>query len=600
MGVNSHPNFPPENVKQFNLVKGFGEAHFSGARGPFKNQMAAFQRVISTLQTRGILSDSTPHLAESIGALLAAQGPPSRGTPPLSVYGGFDPTARSLHLGHAAVLVLMLRLQRAGLRSIALIGGATAMIGDPTGKSVDRPLLSPDTIAHNTSRIRASLEPILGMHASGSGPGFLILDNATFYEGLGVVPFLRDVGVHFRLAQLLARDSVRARMGWGEGGVAAAANPAAAGTPLSATTTAAGMSYTEFSYSLLQAYDYSLLHRNAGAVLQVGGSDQWGNITAGVELIRRLKGMGDRDAAPLPNSMGGKPSTPNTSTSLASSPSSSSSSSSFTPPPPSHPAHGATVPLLLDASGRKFGKTEDNAPLWLDPTLTSNFSIWQYCVGVGDGEVGRLLRSLTLLEEEEVEGVLKEGLQFPERKVAQMRLADEVVGLLRGVEAKDGARRTAQVLFAGTSMWGGGGGSDGIPSSSSTTTTTTTTANFLPQHALLATLQPKDLFALVDSGEVPRVSVQGSQVAGGGLGPVDALVALGMVKSKGEGRRLVEGGGVYWNWERVSGKSGAWSGSSGGEGRVRVATMEDFVGGEVAVLSVGKRKMGLVVLSLPQ
>lgn len=486
----------------------------------------------------------------------------------------------------------MLRLQRAGLRPIALIGGATAMIGDPTGKSVDRPLLSPDTIAHNTSRIRASLEPILGMHASGGGPGFVILDNATFYEGLGVVPFLRDVGVHFRLAQLLARESVRSRMGWGEGGVATAANPATAAAAAS-TSTAAGMSYTEFSYSLLQAYDYSLLHRNAGAVLQVGGSDQWGNITAGVELIRRLKGMGDRDG-PLPaTAAGGKPSS-----TLATAPDSS-------PPPssPTLPAHGATVPLLVDASGRKFGKTEDNAPLWLDPTLTSNFSIWQYCVGVGDGEVGRLLRSLTLLEEEEVEGVLKEGLQFPERKVAQMRLADEVVGLLRGVEAKDGARRTAQVLFAGTALWGGGGGggSGGGGDGSSPSTTPTTTANFLPQHALLASLQPKDLFALVDSGEVPRVSVPMEQVAGGGLGPVDALLALGMVKSKGEGRRLVDGGGVYWNWERVSGKSGGWSCSGGGgEGRVRVASMEDFVGGEVAVLSVGKRKMGLVVLGLPQ
>ena len=538
----------------------------------------AFAPAFAALIRRGLIADHTPTLATSICAQLSSHRAPH--APPPSVYAGFDPTAPSLHLGHAAVLVLLLRLQAAGLRPIGLIGGATALIGDPTGKSADRPLLQQEAVAANAARIRAFLGQVLGSEGAapiGAPPpppppptlistpaattrapprlDCLVVDNAGFYSGMGAVGFLRDVGRHFRLAQLLARDSVKGRMGWGAGGAAGAGSGAGGG----AEGEAEGMSFTEFAYPLLQAHDYATLHRAHGAALQVGGSDQWGNITAGVEHIRRLRGAGEGG--------GGSGA--------------------------AAAAHGATVPLLLDAAGRKFGKSEGNAAVWLDAALTSHLALWQHLAAVGDAEAPRLLAQLTLLPEGEVAELVAEGAKAPERKAMQAKLADEVVALLRGRAAAEGARRTSSLLFAGSAMWAGaattgatpaeaGGGGEG--------------AFYLPQHAALPSLRAADLRDLGAAGQLPQGSLAGGEVAAGRVDAPAALLAAGLCKSRAEARRLVEGGGVYWNWERVSAREGGWAAGAGAAQRLRPVAASDFVGGEVAVLSVGKKRMGLVVL----
>jgi len=510
-----------------------------------------FVPTFSALLRRGIVADATPSLATSINALLSRPRPPF--SPPLSVYAGFDPTAPSLHLGHAAVLVLLLRLQRAGLRPIGLIGGATALIGDPTGRSTDRPLLGEAAASENGARLRACLQRVLGGDCA-------VVDNADFYQGMGAVAFLRDVGRHFRLQTLLARDSVRGRMGWagGPGGGAAGAGGGAS------EGSAEGMSFTEFSYPLLQAHDFSVLHATMGAALQVGGSDQWGNITAGVEHIRRLRsggagGAGDGDGGELNGGV--------------------------------LPAHGATVPLLVDATGRKFGKSAANVPVWLSEELTSHLALWQHLAGVGDAEAPRLLAQLTLLEEGEVAAVVEEGARAPERKAAQVRLADEVVALLRGRAAADAARRTSSLLFSGSAMWGGGavghtavedggGGGGG--------------GHYLPQRAALPTLRASDLRDLAAAGQLPVARVAGAAVDGGAVDPLAALLAAGVCKSKSEAKRLLEAGGVYWNWERVSPREGGWA--VAGSVRVRAAARGDFLEGAAAVVSTGKKRMALVLL----
>ena len=469
------------------------------------------------------------------------------------------------------VLVALLRLQRAGLRPIALVGGATALIGDPTGRSADRPQLAREAVAANAARLRALLEPLLGSEGNSSGSGgaapapavistpsattraptplgCLVVDNAEYYQGMDVLHFMRDVGSHFRLSQLLARESVRGRMGWGGTAAAAAAEGGgadAAGAP------SAGMSYTEFSYSLFQAHDFWVLHQRHGAVLQIGGSDQWGNITAGVELIRRRLGSAgagaDAGAAAAAAA-----------------------------------AHGAVVPLLTNAAGKKFGKSDaGSAPLWLDAALTSHHALWQYLQGVEDGEVLALLRSLTLVEEEEL-AALEAGLrQAPHLKAAQQRLADEVVGWLRGPQAVAEARRTARLLFAGSAAWGAG--SEGTGSSSSDASDASGGGGaFLAQRAAFASLRHSDLEALARAGGVARAAAPPSRALGGAYTVLDALVALGLVKSRSEARRLVEGGGVYWNWERVKAPRGLGAG--------------DFVQGRSAVVCVGRKRTGVLLL----
>jgi tyrosyl-tRNA synthetase len=317
--------------------------------------------LLDELTWRGLLYQCTDGLRDALAA------------GPVSAYCGFDPTAPSLHIGNLLPIMVLVHLQRAGHRPIALVGGGTGLIGDPSGKSSERPLSTPETVDANARAIRGQLERFLdfsGSHAAG------IRNNAEWLLPLSAVDFLREVGKHFTVNYMMAKESVKARLD-------------------------AGISYTEFSYMLLQAYDYLELHRREGVTLQVGGSDQWGNITAGVELIRRVTG---------------------------------------------HEAHALTVPLVTTAAGTKFGKTEAGA-VFLDPARTSPYRFYQFWINVDDRDVVRFLRYFTLLSPEEIEALGRETAAHPERRAAQQALAADVTARVHGSEAARTAAEVSALLF---------------------------------------------------------------------------------------------------------------------------------------------------------
>jgi tyrosyl-tRNA synthetase len=292
----------------------------------------------------------------------------------LTVYIGFDPTADSLHVGNLLQLCNLRRLQQAGHRPIALAGGGTGMIGDPGGKSEERQLLTKEQLAHNLEAIRGQLARFLDFDA-----GAVLIDNGEWLWSLGLLDFLRDVGKHFTVNQMVAKESVRARFEEREHGI----------------------SYTEFTYMLLQAYDFLHLFDHHGCRLQMGGSDQWGNITMGVELIRKLRGA---------------------------------------------TAYGLTTPLVLKADGTKFGKTESGA-VWLDAAKTSPYQLHQFFVRVEDEMVGAYLRYFTWLAREEIEALDRATAEHPERREAQRALARGVTALLHGDDEAARAEQAAAVLF---------------------------------------------------------------------------------------------------------------------------------------------------------
>ena len=319
--------------------------------------------LLGELEWRGLLHQTTEGLPEALNA----------GS--ITAYCGFDPTAPSLHVGNLIPIMGLVHLQRAGHRPIALVGGGTGFIGDPSGKASERQLNTPDIVAANTASIRGQLERFLDF----SGPrGAMMQDNAEWLLKLDVIGFLRDVGKHFSINYMLAKESVKSRL---EGGI----------------------SFTEFAYMLLQAYDYLELHKRAGARLQVGGSDQWGNITAGVELIRRSSG-GD--------------------------------------------AHGLTFPLVTTAAGTKFGKTESGA-VWLDPARTSPYRFYQFWMNADDRDAARYLRLYTLMSRDTIESLEREIAERPEARAAQAALAAEVTGRVHGAEAARVASEVSALLFGG-------------------------------------------------------------------------------------------------------------------------------------------------------
>ncbi len=326
--------------------------------------------ILDDLVARGLVQDST-----DLGTLRQRldEGP-------ITVYCGFDPTADSLHVGHLVPLLLLRRFQDSGHRPIALAGGATGMVGDPSGRSEERNLLDGVTLTNNVEAVAGQLRSFLrfdGDLAPDDQPAVLV-DNREWTVGVGVLEFLRDVGKHITVGTMLGKESIRARLAGDQ-----------------------GISFTEFSYMLLQANDFFELHERLGCELQVGGSDQWGNITAGIDMIRRRKAAS---------------------------------------------AHGLTVPLVTRADGAKFGKTADGT-LWLDPVRTLPYELHQYFVNVDDRDVERLLLHLTLVPVEEVAAVMASHQQAPELRVAQQRLADEVCTLVHGEGETARARLAAQGLF---------------------------------------------------------------------------------------------------------------------------------------------------------
>ncbi len=293
------------------------------------------------------------------------------------VYVGFDPTATSLHVGHLLPLLTLRRFQRAGHRPIALVGGATGMIGDPSGKSEERNLLSVEELQANIAGMEGQMRRFLDFEAGDHAA--LLLNNADWMRGFSYLDFLRDVGKNFPVSVMLAKDSVRGRLERAEG----------------------GMSYTEFSYMLLQAYDFVYLSQNYDCQLQVGGSDQWGNITSGIDLARRMHGV---------------------------------------------PLYGLTCPLLTRSDGAKMGKTERGA-LWLDPDRTSPYAFYQYWINVADEDAGRCLRMLTEVEREEIERLEQSCVEHPEARESQRRLAQEMTRLVHGARGLATAERATAVFF---------------------------------------------------------------------------------------------------------------------------------------------------------
>ena len=319
--------------------------------------------VLEELQWRGLVAQHT----EGVPALLSGE--------PASAYIGFDPTGSSLHVGSLVQIMILVHLQRHGHRPVALVGGGTGMIGDPSGKTTERQLLTNTQVAENAAGIRAQLERFLTFE----GPtAARMRDNAAWLGGLQLIHFLRDTGKHFTVNYMLQKDSVRSRMD-------------------------AGISFTEFSYMLLQAYDFLELRRRDGVTLQLGGSDQWGNITAGIELIRRVDGV---------------------------------------------EAHGLTVPLVTTSAGTKFGKTEAGA-VWLDAERTSPYAFYQFWLATDDADVGRYLRFYTLLSRAEIEALDAATASAPEKRAAQTALARDVTRRVHGEAALEAAEQVSTFFFGG-------------------------------------------------------------------------------------------------------------------------------------------------------
>jgi tyrosyl-tRNA synthetase len=392
--------------------------------------------LLEELEWRGILHATTPGLASRL-----ATGQPIGG------YIGFDPSAESLHVGHLVPIFGLLRLQRAGGRPVAVVGGGTGMIGDPSGRSTERNLLDAETLERNVAAIRGQLERFLDF-SPGAGAASMV-NNLDWLGELSLIDFLRDTGKHFTVPYMLSKDSVQVRLD-------------------------RGLSFTEFSYMLLQAYDFWHLHRTMSVELQMGGADQWGNITAGLELIRRTSGVGE-DA-------------------------------------PDQPAHGLAYKLLLSPSGTKFGKSESGESVWLDAGRTTPFAFYQYWLNADDRDVGMYLRWFTEFDRERIQALDAEVASRPEGRAAQRALARDITARTHGETAAAQAEADSAAMFSGASIE-----------------------------------DPAVLRSLYES--TGGFTFTSEALAGGIAG---LLADSGVLASRGEARRLVAGGGLTVNGNRIA------------------------------------------------
>ena len=425
--------------------------------------VAAEPSLLAELEWRGLLHDATEGAAEHLAEA------------PRTIYIGFDPTGRSLHIGTLLPIMGLVHAQRAGHTPIALVGGGTGLIGDPSGKTSERKLLTKEQVAENAEGIRAQLEHFLDFEAKSNAAR--MRNNLDWLGGLPLVDFLRDIGKHFSVNQLLAKESVKRRIASEESGI----------------------SFTEFSYALLQSYDFLELHRTEGCTVQMGGSDQWGNITAGIDLVRRMDGAR---------------------------------------------AYGVVFPLITQASGVKFGKTEEGA-IWLDAEMTSPFRFYQYWINVDDADAVRYLKFFTLLGRERIDELAGELEAAPQARAAQKALAEDVTRRLHGETGLAAAQRATRALF--------GGEVEG-----------------------LSATEIADIFADVPSSDVAKEALSGA-----GKPLVDLLVEAGVTSSKGEARRAIEGGGVYVNGVRVSDVAAA-------------VTLDRAIEGRFLLVRMGKKRYHLV------
>ena len=392
--------------------------------------------ILDELEWRGLINDctDTEALTERIGAGSVV------------LYCGFDPTSDSLHVGNLVPLIALRRFQDSGHVPIALAGGATGAVGDPSGKSAERNLLTPETLAANIASVKEQLRRLLDFETT-KNPARL-LDNADWTRDVTLLDFLRDIGKHFTVNAMVAKESVRARM----------------------EDRDAGISFTEFSYMLLQAFDFYHLKKERDCDLQIGGSDQWGNITAGIELTRRKLG---------------------------------------------ETVYGLTLPLITNADGSKFGKTEAGA-VWLDPARTSVYKFYQFWIRTDDRDAVNYLKYFTFLPKEEIEALEKQHEENPSARAAHTALAIAMTNLIHGDAATAEAQQASKILF--------GGGLEGI---------TENTFNEIV-------------------GEVPSVEIEKSKLEGEGLPLLKLFVASGLCPSNGQARKDLQGGGLNLNNERQS------------------------------------------------
>jgi tyrosyl-tRNA synthetase len=322
---------------------------------------------VEELEWRGMLHDIMPETENHLN-----QGP-------TSAYIGFDPTADSLHIGSLVQILILMHFQRAGHQPIALVGGATGMIGDPSGKSDERNLLDSAALEKNVAGIKAQLERFLDFSSSNQNPAILV-NNFDWMKDYSLIDFSRDIGKHITVNYMMAKDSVKKRLG---------------------SESQVGMSFTEFTYQLLQGYDFLHLYQNYNCTLQMGGSDQWGNITTGTELVRRKAG--------------GK-------------------------------AYAITCPLITKADGTKFGKTE-GGNIWLDKNRTSPYKFYQYWLNASDADAENYIKIFTFLTKEEIDALIEEHKETPHLRLLQKRIAEEVTVLVHSKEDLANTQRASQILF---------------------------------------------------------------------------------------------------------------------------------------------------------
>ncbi len=331
-------------------------------------------RLLAELHSRGLVHQTSESELDARLAALAARGP-------IACYAGFDPTGNSLHVGNFIAILGLMHAQRNGIRPIAVVGGATGLIGDPSGKTAERQLLTKEQVAQNCDGIRGVLEKFLDFHHP-TAPA-RVVSNLDWFGPMSAIDFLRDIGKHFRIGSMLAKDSVRSRM----------------------ESSDEGMSYTEFSYQLLQGYDFYRLYKDYNCVLQLGGSDQWGNITAGTDLIRKLEAESGN-------------------------------------------AFALTMPLITTSSGAKFGKSEGNA-VWLSADKTPPYDFYQFWLRAEDADAPRYLKMFTFLPLAELDRTIAEHAKSPEKRIAQKRLAEAMTNLVHGPEATKQAIAASEALYTG-------------------------------------------------------------------------------------------------------------------------------------------------------
>lgn len=401
-----------------------------------------------------------------------------------SAYVGIDPTADSLHIGHLVSVMMLKHFQRAGHRPIALIGGATGMIGDPSMKSAERNLLDEATLRHNQDSIRKQLAKFLDFDSDAPNAAKLV-NNYDWMKDYSFLEFIRDIGKHLTVNYMMAKDSVKKRLS-GE--------------------SSTGLSFTEFSYQLLQGYDYLYLYQNEGVRLQMGGSDQWGNITTGTELIRRKLGSEAE-------------------------------------------AYALVCPLITKADGGKFGKTE-SGNVWLDRRYTSPYKFYQFWLNVSDDDAAKYIRIFTALSQEEIKALEEEQATAPHMRALQKRLAKEITIMVHSVEDYEAAVEASNILF-------GNATSDALKK--------------LDEDTLLAVFEG-----------VPQFEVSKDALAAG-VKAVDLFVENAAVfPSKGEMRKLVQGGGVSMNKEKL-------------EAFEQVITTADLLNNKYLLVQRGKKNYYLII-----